>query len=339
MSKEPADISNTNEAPGRLSFFQHEAFQITARILITSTTVTTVLFPLELLRTLMQTNTNQEKGTTTLSRNPFSLISPLLFNFGRVHSLVNGYMNSNKSSLVRNTMLNEKESVSKNVDSVLIDETQQQPLNKVRQYASLVVATGLISGGDTILTQYHTNLSIFNALKVIPNLKGRQKLIFATRGMAARGTKTFATTLGCIASSTVISDMLNPWIHRNGNYAPVHYFLAGAICGFIAAPFSNVGDVIYKNTLKLMNLATLEMPTYRETARTLLKNNGARIFFRGSAVGGFYNTVAFVAYNGITWYLDNRIFISDNRNSFFSTGKTISSPKDTPELAAPGKSL
>lgn len=344
MNNEPVDLSNTKEAPKTLFFYQREAFQIVARIFITSTTVTTVLFPLEVFRTLVQTDT--EKGTTNigknnpLSRNPFSFISPLLFNFGRMDSMVSGFMNSNKSSLVRNTMLTNKDSVSENVDSVIIDETQPPTrISKSRQYASLVVTTGLISMGDTLLTQYHTNLSIFNALKIIPDLNGKQKLIFATRGMAARGTKTFATTLGCIASGTAISDMLNPLISREGHYAPIHYLIAGSICGFIVAIPSNIGDVIYKNTLKEMNLQTLQMPTYQDKVRSLLKNNGVRIFFQGSMVGGFYNTLAFATFNGVSWYLDNRVFISENRNSFFSNGKPTSPPQDTPELSTPGRSL
>jgi len=334
MKNEPNGRSDTINAQ-QTSFFQNEAFQFFTRIVITSTTVTTVLFPLELTRTLLQTNTDKAKEGYR-SRNPFSMVSPLLFNFGRVHSLVNGYVNSNKSSLIRNTMLSNKESVADNVDAVTEFKALWQEW--LRQGFSLMATAAIIASFDTLLTQYHTNLGVLNAQGVVPVLNTQQKFSFAFKGITARGTKTFTTTLGCIASGTLISDMVDQYLISRNSHPYAHALGSGSLCGFLIAPVSNVFDVLYKNTLKMINLTTGEMPRYRLVAHTLWRNHGPRIFLQGSLVGGLYNTVAFVTFNGITWFLDNRIFINENRHVFFNTG-TIKSPPDTPEATPDVKKL
>lgn len=309
-------MSNEQANKHHASFFQSDAFQIFSRIIVTSTTVTTVLYPLEIMRTLKQTDIEKKEGGYR-SKNPFSMVSPLLFNFSRVHTLVNGYLNSNKSSLMRNTMLSNKDSVADNVEAVIKDEKEA----KRQEYVSLLITAAIIAGFDTLLTQYHCNKGVFYALGISPTLTGRQHLSFAVKGMAARGGKTLSTTLGCIGSGTVISDALNNAISSE-THPYAHALGTASISGFLVAPISNIGDVLYKNTLKQMNLATGEMPTYRATAQMLWRTRGPRVFLQGSALGGVYNTVAFVSFNAVNNYL-NRFFDNNNRNNFFYANKPL----------------
>lgn len=263
---------------------QHIWFEPMVRILGTSVSIGTMFYPIEVFLTRLQTGTK-----TSFNFNP------LMYSHAYLRTAVNGYMATLQSSTTKNFFLSNKGEVYE------------------RSEGNVFLATAVIAFMDTLCTQYPSNIRVLNSLGSNHHLNMREKLLFAKEGMLIRGSKNFMTTLGCIATSTWVSDMINPIIPKYKNDY-LHMAFTALISGCMVSPISNALDIIYKNKMKKFDPVTFTTPTYQEVIKELWASDGLKAFRRGALIISCSNTLAFALINGINECM-NQLFLPSNTKS------------------------
>lgn len=283
-------MENDLDWDGSWSLIYKEFFEIGVRIVTTASAVATVLLPLDIIKTRLQV------GVVAVPQ-----FGPALFN----RALIQNWVNVNKASLTKNTVISNRDAVSTRVET-MIDDQGNKP-NFFKRHQGLLATTSIISILDTSFTQYYSNMSTLNSLgQEIPVLTRKQKLYFTKEGIVVRGGRNFITTLGLLSVNTVLSDFIHPWVSKEQVLA--HTVLTTIVAGFCVAPASNALDVIYRRKIAGVNLETLRTPPYRQLIRNVVGQEGFNPFFRGSLLSGIYTSAAFGTISGISYILDNYVF-------------------------------
>lgn len=284
------------------------------RTIATSVAVATALYPVEVVRTQIQAGSRAT--------------SPFLWGSRAFVPLVNGFMAANKSSLVKNSVLSNKETVSTHIESTLGERPPET--NVLRRNQGLLFTTGIIAGLDTIFTQYYSNIGVLNKLGSSPTMDMFQKLQFAKEGMMIRATRNYVTTLACIGISSNFIALTENAFPQNKQFT--NLTIGSIAAGFASAPLINSFDVLYKCKIKGFDLQSMRTPSYTDVAEQLWKEGKGRAFLRGTGITGCYTGLAFITINGVAVLLDKHVFTKEqakekpaaNPHSFFApAGKVI----------------
>jgi|GEM_PF-7095205 len=286
---------NINEKSGWLcsSFAQS-----TIKAFVTSTTVASVLYPVNLWQTRMQVG-----ATGNFSSNPFMLAY--------------GFLNANRQSLLKTSVSSNQESLTECIESAT---------GRKKAFFNMFMSSVIIAFLDTFLTQYYSNSRVLNGLQIIPVINTRAlKFILARQGLEVRLTRNFITTLGCIGGTTTLSDIVNPFLAKN-TYPLPHFAATTFVTAVLLAPLISALDVIGKNQLKQINPFTLQTPSYQEVIKELFSKGGLSSFMRGWHINIIYTTTAFGIIHGVSWGLNEYVFKpaaipANNPHSFFKPQK------------------
>ncbi|MGQ3888045.1 hypothetical protein ACQUW5_03305 [Legionella sp. CNM-1927-20] len=303
----PAVSNNiqTNNLKAPSYAIQNEYAKAVIRVFATSVSIASALYPLEVIQMRKQMGV---KGIGVKA----GFFTPAMFNYKTIKPLVQGFLTANKSSLIKNSVIANRETVSTHVDSVVGEKGKESNKN-VSNFKVETISAGLIAGIDTGFTQIYANLRSLNALGYTLSIPMSQKFEFFKQGLLIRGTRNYFSALACMGSTGMISDFLNPYISRTTN--PVsHNALTSIIGGFAVAPFINTADVLYRRKIKGMNLETFETPSVKQIFTELVKPQG-KFSFRGvkalgagTFIGGVNGAVALAVLNGSSWVLDKYVF-------------------------------
>ncbi len=316
MSSNENDVKNNLQNDKKV-VFKKELVETATRIAVTSFSVATILYPLKVFETRIQTG--MTKG--------FSF-SPFLFNYKNLQPLINGFLTANKASLTKNSVLANRETISNQVDHLMGDKEAKAKIN----YSGLFITAGIITTLDTLSGQYYANTGVLNSLGYgIPQLNSKQKLRFASIGLIPRGMKNFAVTCACISAAT--SAVHNP-ITGEKNLL-INALITNTLFAFLVSPFIAV-EIIYKRKIAGINLQTLQTPTYPKVIKTMWQEGGVRTFFRGSLFNGVYTSLAFLTINGVGYLMDNYLFSPhyqvENKSTFFAP-KTVANAEEKTQQA------
>ena len=314
--------TDQDEALKKPTIMENEYFQVATRMVATSVGVASVLYPLDVYKTRLQVDAKSSKVTMGVAGS-----SPFMWSYRVVAPFVSGFINANKSSLIKNSVLSNRETVSTSVDALIAEKKIEQ--NALKKHQGLLLTTGVIAGLDTTFTQYYSNIRVLNSLGERPVLSMLDKLAFAKEGALIRGSRNYLTTLACIGANALLSNQLTPYLPRSTN-AFAHDATTSILAGFAIAPFINALDVIYKNKIKQIDMETLKTPGVGKVISTLWDKGKFAPFTRGSATTGVYTALAFMTINGISVLLDKYVFPPTeslvespvknkvNRNAFFA---------------------
>ena len=332
---------NIQKDQNNLNYLQNPLVQSIIRIFVTSSTVATALYPLEVIITRLQTGT---KGSLSLN--------PMLYSHQVLRPLISGYLTTQKASLVKNSVLSNKDKVSEHIEN-LAGEKKPEP-GFLKKHQDMLLTSFIIANIDTLLTQYFANKRILNVLGEQLSLSFLEKLKFAKEGLMLRGGKNFMTTLGCISATTLFSDLFNPLISKE-KHLFIHTAASSLVAGFMVTPVSNALDVIYKNKIKQMNLVTMKSPDFKKILTELVKSEGKKALLRGSLFNCISNSLGFIVVNGVAEMMNQSLFnqsststIGNQRNTFFASSpkaeskpvnNTKTPPLDEPTILASGAGL
>lgn len=328
VTEKPVDNANNDQAAAvqtvnRLHKDTIEAhsliFESLVRTFATAVTVTTVLYPVDILQTRLQL------GRDKLPAN-ISLASPFLFNYRTLQPLISGFGSAMKASLLRNTIIANREKISSLVDAKQpidkepIEPEQELNLNKpgqrtlLKQYSSLVITTGIIGALDTLATQYYANKKVLNVAGLNPLFTPLQKLQLMRQGIGLRGSRNVLNTFACISATSILPNLLNPVISQK-MYPTVNNVTSTIIAGFAVSPVVNIADTIYKRKINSLNLEKLTTEPYLGIIHKIYNENGVRPFFRGSLLGGIQSSLVFGTVNGVNWIMSKYVFPKNYEDS------------------------
>lgn len=258
-------------------------FEASSRTIVTGVVVASALYPLDIYRT------RQHAG---IARAPFPL-NPFLWTYFGLKPFIYGFINSNKASICRNVLLANRNDISSQI-------TPLKEESNLKKQQNLFILTTVISTFDTGLTHYFSNMRILNNLNCAPALSFREKLSFAREAFLVRYTRNLFLALGCINGSEMVGDYIQPFIPLE-RYPITHTLCSSGLPAFAISPFTNAFDVVYSTKISTaINNDQFKTLSYRNVCRELWGARGFLAFTRGAGANTLYNTIAFLAFNGVS---------------------------------------
>ncbi|STX28079.1 Uncharacterised protein [Legionella beliardensis] len=291
----------------------------------TSVGVATILYPLEVLRDRAQLDIQSSFKLKDMFKFKFkdinfnnlksSFKSPVMFNYKTLMPFIQGYINANRMSLGKNTVIAQRDPVSQHVESFIGEKGKENtdPVGNngrfnYNKYAVPSIAALIITTLDMTFTQYYSNMRVFNTMgKVIELESLKQKFDFMRAGAPLRFVRNYGSTLACLATSTILREPIDAYIpHDTSPY--IHNAATSLIASTVIAPGVNAFEWWYRNQMKQFNTQTFKTPSSWQVLKEAVKTSGLKTPLRGLKWTIITNGLAFFAINGISDLLDTYVF-------------------------------
>ncbi|EKD71247.1 MAG: hypothetical protein ACD_46C00230G0002 [uncultured bacterium] len=272
-----------------------------SQAIFTSLGVATILYPLEIFQTRKQTFVNQKM--------PFTINSLAL------KSLWNGYLSSNKASLMKNSVMSNRDHVQYHVDKAFEKDNQQiheemiekthEEMTERKKFTSSFIASSIIGFFDTVSTQYWANLKIHQMLGQNHHFSFPEKFKFSLIGFPTRYTKNYLNAFFCLSTVTILNEPFNQLFpaEQYGITAPIFTTLTA---GIASGATTNAIEVIYKNQVNQADIKLGKTPSAYQVAKALFHYHGPSVFMRGAGWNIVSTTIAYGVINIIDMMMNHR---------------------------------